>query len=267
MLFLLEFGCLTTIVLIFTISDFLPYATVDPTRKYLYENFIGRFFKLKYISSNACFIVFSLSAFPYAIFKILLGENPGIRLSYSLFVFFLSLFWLSLARDLLSRPTVNLLTTFNLLKSTPETIFSYGRGLFPTLNILAVSVSLLTLPMLFVLPTLPISQSTFQFNQRAVVALLGILLCLTLLVGYLFIQVIVSNAVNQSLLRMDQEIEINLYSYFGSESNRGSLGHIKVLVEAREALVKSISNPSGSTIISVINVSSILAILLGIVLK
>jgi len=53
---------------------------------------------------------------------------------------------------------------------------------------------------------------------------------------------------------MNQEIELNLHPHFQHEKSQIKLENFKILIEVRETLVKSISNPSSSTIISVINV-------------
>ncbi|MEO0515783.1 MAG: hypothetical protein AAF171_00610 [Cyanobacteria bacterium P01_A01_bin.116] len=208
LLCLLEAGCLISVAFIFSFSDILPH--VHTELRPLESNILTAYKKESLEDSastprmSRVFLAISALAFPYAIYKIYLGESIGIRFSYSLFAFFLQLFWLHLTRNLLLRPILNLWQVLNVVISDPLSIFSLGRSLSPTLNALAVSVSLITFPFLFVLPTLPVSQPTFPINQRLIAAFLGILICLTLLISYLFMQSITLNSLNKSLIGIDQ---------------------------------------------------------------
>ena len=136
LLCLLEAGCLISVAFIFSFSDILPH--VHTELRPLESNILTAYKKESLEDSastprmSRVFLAISALAFPYAIYKIYLGESIGIRFSYSLFAFFLQLFWLHLTRNLLLRPILNLWQVLNVVISDPLSIFSLGRSLSPT---------------------------------------------------------------------------------------------------------------------------------------
>ena len=274
-LFSLEFLTLTFVTFLSRISPKLPHVdvsfiflNVDIPKANLKDNpylFINTkpLRQFDYLFTLILFTLVSL----YAVFKIVIGENIGIRISYSAYAFFLLIIWLYVGRILLTLPFISLFKILASLVKNPLSLFTVGRNLPSSLNSIAVSVSVVLLPAFTILPTLPVNLKEFNLsvNQRAVVSIVGIFLCLIVLLIYLYVQVIISNALNRSFQDLDIQVENNIVRLKTPQLD-DAVERINSLISVRDSLVKSIRSPAGISIFNAINITVILVAFINIAL-